>query len=143
MIKFDGLIIIVEPDYKERIEKGIELEELTCKAYDEKDTECKNSLLDFILIPGTDFDDETVEEVEKAIRRTAEREWATIQLERANMKLERIGKLFKNSLTYIKEVTDPQNYEKVFREALEMTDDEIRLTAEKTAEEQNVEMNLS
>ena len=143
MIKFDGLIIIVEPDYKERIEKGIELEELTCKAYDEKDTECKNSLLDFILIPRTDFDDETVEEVEKAIRRTAEREWATIQLERANMKLERIGKLFKNSLTYIKEVTDPQNYEKVFREALEMTDDEIRLTAEKTAEEQNVEMNLS
>lgn len=143
MIKFDGLIIIVEPNYKERIEKGIELEELTCKAYDEKDTECKNSLLDFILIPGTDFDDETVEEVEKAIRRTAEREWATIQLERANMKLERIGKLFKNSLTYIKEVTDPQNYEKVFREALEMTDDEIRLTAEKTAEEQNVEMNLS
>lgn len=143
MIKFDGLKIVVEPNYKERIEKGIELEELTCKAYDEKDTECKNSLLDFILIPGTDFDDETVEEVEKAIRRTAEREWATIQLERANMKLERIGKLFKNSLTYIKEVTDPQNYEKVFREALEMTDDEIRLTAEKTAEEQNVEMNLS
>ena len=45
MIKFDGLIIIVEPNYKERIEKGIELEELTCKAYDEKDTEAKTVCL--------------------------------------------------------------------------------------------------
>lgn len=143
MIKFDGLIIIVEPNYKERIEKGIELEELTCYAYDENDIEQKNILLCFTIMPGTDFDDETVEEVEKAIRRTAERDWATIQLERANLKLERTKELFQNAITYIKEVTDPQNYEKVFREALEMTDDEIRLTEKKTAEEQNTEMNLS
>lgn len=143
MIKFDGLKIVVEPDYKERIEKGIELEELTCYAYDENDIEQKNILLCFTIMPGTDFDDETVEEVEKAIRRTAERDWATIQLERANLKLERTKELFQNAITYIKEVTDLQNYEKVFREALEMTDDEIRLTENKTAEEQNTEMNLS
>ena len=135
MIKFDGLKIVVEPDYKERIEKGIELEELTCYAYDENDIEQKNILLCFTIMPGTDFDDETVEEVEKAIRRTAERDWATIQLERANLKLERTKELFQNAITYIKEVTDPQNCEKVFREALEMTDDEIRLTEKKTAEE--------
>ena len=43
MIKFDGLVIVAEPDYKERIEKGIEFEELTCYVYDENDIEQKMS----------------------------------------------------------------------------------------------------
>ena len=143
MIKFDGLVIVVEPDYKERIFKGIEFEELSCNAYDENDTEFKNSLLEFTLMPKDEGEYETVEDVEMAIKRVVDSEWATIQLERANLKLERTKELFQNAITYIKEVTNPQNYEKVFREALEMTDDEIRLTEKKTAEEQNTEMNLS
>lgn len=126
MIKFDGLIIIVEPNYKERIEKGIELEELTCKAYDEKDTECKNSLLDFILIPGTDFDDETVEEVEKAIRRTAEREWATIQLERANLKLERTKDILGKAFGYLSEIQKGEDLFKTLKNQLGMTEKEIK-----------------
>lgn len=126
MIKFDGLKIVVEPDYKERIEKGIELEELTCYAYDENDIEQKNILLCFTIMPGTDFDDETVEEVEKAIRRTAERDWATIQLERANLKLERRKDILGKAFGYLSEIQKGEDLFKTLKNQLGMTEKEIK-----------------
>ena len=143
MIKFDGLVIVVEPDYKERILKGIEFDELNCNAYDENDTEFKNSLLEFTLMPGKDDEYETVEDVEMAIKRVVDSEWATIQLERANLKLERTKDLFRNAVVYIKEVTDPQEYEKVFKDVIGMIDEEIDLALEELSEKQVEGMNLS
>ena len=143
MIKFDGLVIVVEPDYKERILKGIEYDELTCNAYDENDTEFKNSLLEFTLMPGHDGEYETVEDVEMAIKRVVDSEWASIQLERANLKLERTKELFKNAVIYIKEVTDPQEYEKVFKDVIGMIDEEIDSALEELSEKQADGMNLS
>lgn len=143
MIKFDGLVIVVEPDYKERILKGVEYDELNCNAYDENDTEFKNSLLEFTLMPGQDGEYETVEDVEMAIKRVVDSEWATIQLERANLKLERTKELFKNAVTYIKEVTDPQEYEKVFKDVIGMIDEEIDSALEELSEKQAEGMNLS
>ena len=143
MIKFDGLVIVVEPDYKERIFKGIEFEELSCNAYDENDTEFKNSLLEFTLMSGQEGEYETVEDVEMAIKRVVDSEWATIQLERANLKLERTKELFQNAVTYIKEVTDPQEYENVFKEVLGMIDEEIKAALEELEEKQTQNMNLS
>ena len=143
MIKFDGLVIVVEPDYKERILKGIEFDELNCNAYDENDTEFKNSLLEFTLMPGKDDVYETVEDVEMAIKRVVDSEWATIQLERANLKLERTKDLFRNAVVYIKEVTDPQEYEKVFKDVIGMIDEEIDSALEELSEKQAEGMNLS
>lgn len=143
MIKFDGLVIVVEPDYKERILKGVEYDELNCNAYDENDTEFKNSLLEFTLMPRQDGEYETVEDVEMAIKRVVDSEWATIQLERANLKLERTKELFKNAVTYIKEVTDPQEYEKVFKDVIGMIDEEIDSALEELSEKQAEGMNLS
>lgn len=143
MIKFDGLVIVVEPDYKDRIEKGIEIEEISCKAYDEEDRSFRHSLLEFTLLPERDFDDETEADIEKAIKRTVSMDWATIQLERANMKLERTKELLQNAVTYIKEVTDPQEYEKVFKDVLGMIDEEFESSLEKIAEKQEQNMNLS
>lgn len=143
MIKFDGLVIVVEPDYKERIFKGIEFEELSCNAYDENDTEFKNSLLEFTLMSRQEGEYETVEDVEMAIKRVVDSEWATIQLERANLKLERTKELFQNAVTYIKEVTDPQEYENVFKEVLGMIDEEIKAALEELEEKQTQNMNLS
>lgn len=143
MIKFDGLVIVVEPDYKERILKGIEFDELNCNAYDENDTEFKNSLLEFTLMPGKDDEYETVEDVEMAIKRVVDSEWATIQLERANLKLERTKDLFRNAVVYIKEVTDPQEYEKVFKDVIGMIDEEIDSALEELSEKQAEGMNLS
>lgn len=143
MIKFDGLVIVVKPDYKERILKGIEFDELNCNAYDENDTEFKNSLLEFTLMPGKDDEYETVEDVEMAIKRVVDSEWATIQLERANLKLERTKDLFRNAVVYIKEVTDPQEYEKVFKDVIGMIDEEIDSALEELSEKQAEGMNLS
>lgn len=143
MIKFDGLVIVVEPDYKERILKGIEFDELNCNAYDENDTEFKNSLLEFTLMPGKEDEYETVEDVEMAIKRVVDSEWATIQLERANLKLERTKDLFRNAVVYIKEVTDPQEYEKVFKDVIGMIDEEIDSALEELSEKQAEGMNLS
>ena len=143
MIKFDGLVIVVEPDYKERILKGIEFDELNCNAYDENDTEFKNSLLEFTLMPGTDFEYETVEDIELAVRRVVDTNMETIQLERANVKLERTKELFQNAVTYIKEVTDPREYEKVFKDVIGMIDEEIDSALEELSEKQAEEMKLS
>ena len=123
--------------------KGIEYDELNCNAYDENDTEFKNSLLEFTLMSGHDGEYETVEDVEMAIKRVVDSEWATIQLERANMKLERTKELFKNAVIYIKEVTDPQEYEKVFKDVIGMIDEEIDSALEELSEKQAEGMNLS
>lgn len=143
MMKYDGLVIVIEPDYKDRIEKGIEIEELNCNVYDESDKELKHSLLDFNLMRGHDFEDETLEDIEKAVRRTVSMDWATIQLERADMKLERTKELFQNAVVYIKEVTDPNEYEKVFKDVIGMIDDEIESALDELSGKQTEGMNLS
>lgn len=148
MIKFDGLVIVVEPDYKERILKGIEYEELNCNAYDENDTEFKNSLLEFTLMPGTDFEDETVEDVEMAIKRVVDSEWATIQLERANLKLERTSEILGHAFSYLSEIQKGEDLYRTLKNQLGMTDEEIRNAEfegldEFFDESQNEGMNLS
>ena len=143
MIKFDGLVIMVEPDYKDRAKKGINTEEFICDVYDGSDATLKKPLFSFRLRPGTDFVYETVEDVELAVRRTVGTYMATIHLQKANMKLERTKELFQNAVVYIKEVTDPQNYEKVFKDVLGMIDEEIDASLEALSEKQTQNMNLS
>ena len=94
-------------------------------------------------MPGKDDEYETVEDVEMAIKRVVDSEWATIQLERANLKLERTKDLFRNAVVYIKEVTDPQEYEKVFKDVIGMIDEEIDSALEELSEKQVEGMNLS
>ena len=59
------------------------------------------------------------------------------------MKLERTKELFKNAVIYIKEVTDPQEYEKVFKDVIGMIDEEIDSALEELSEKQAEGMNLS
>ena len=94
-------------------------------------------------MPGKDDEYETIEDVEMAIKRVVDSEWATIQLERANLKLERTKDLFRNAVVYIKEVTDPQEYEKVFKDVIGMIDEEIDSALEELSEKQAEGMNLS
>ena len=77
-------------------------------------------------MPGTDFDDETVEEVEKAIRRTAERDWATIQLERANLKLKRTKDILGKAFGYLSEIQKGEDLFKTLKNQLGMTEKEIK-----------------
>lgn len=126
MIKFDGLAIEMDVDYKDRIEKGIGLGCLQGDVYDESDTKYENSLLGFTIVPGIDFENATVEDVEKAVRRAVEREWATIQLERANMKLERTSEILGHAFSYLSEIQKGEDLYRTLKNQLRMTDEEIR-----------------
>lgn len=143
MMKFNGFVIVIEPDYKEMIAKSVEIDKLNCNVYDENDTEFKNSLFNFILSARKNVNIETVEDVEMAIKEVVDREMTTIQLINANNKLERTKELFQNAVTYIKEVTDPTEYEKVFKDVIGMIDNEFEDTLEELSGKQTQGINLS
>ena len=143
MIKFDGLVIKVEPDYKDRIEKGIEIDELWCEVYQESDTEFKHKLGDFNMMQNFEYDDESVESIEKGIKQMVERDWSSYQLEIKILELDRMKQILGNAIEYIKESVNSEDLNHVLKICIGMTEDEINSLNEDVAEEQNQGMNLS
>lgn len=143
MIKFDGLVIKVEPDYKDRIEKGIEIDELWCEVYQESDTEFKHKLGDFNMMQNFEYDDESVESIEKGIKQMVESDWSSYQLEIKILELDRMKQILGNAVEYIKESVNSEDLNHVLKICIGMTDDEISSLNEDVAEEQNQGMNLS
>ena len=143
MIKFDGLVIKVEPDYKDRIEKGIEIDELWCEVYQESDTEFKHKLGDFNMMQNFEYDDESVESIEKGIKQMVESDWSSYQLEIKILELDRMKQILGNAVEYIKESINSEDLNHVLKICIGMTDDEINSLNEDVAEEQNQGMNLS
>ena len=143
MIKFDGLVIKVEPDYKDRIERGIEIDELWCEVYQESDTEFKHKLGDFNMMQNFEYDDESVESIEKGIKQMVERDWSSYQLEIKILELDRMKQILGNAVEYIKESVNSEDLNHVLKICIGMTDDEINSLNEDVAEEQNQGMNLS
>ena len=143
MIKFDGLVIKVEPDYKDRIEKGIEIDELWCEVYQESDTEFKHKLGDFNMMQNFEYDDESVESIEKGIKQMVESDWSSYQLEIKILELDRMRQILGNAVEYIKESVNSEDLNHVLKICIGMTDDEINSLNEDVAEEQNQGMNLS
>ena len=143
MIKFDGLVIKVEPDYKDRIEKGIEIDELWCEVYQESDTEFKHKLGDFNMMQNFEYDDESVESIERGIKQMVESDWSSYQLEIKILELDRMKQILGNAVEYIKESVNSEDLNHVLKICIGMTDDEINSLNEDVAEEQNQGMNLS
>lgn len=143
MIKFDGLVIKVEPDYKDRIEKGIEIDELWCEVYQESDTEFKHKLGDFNMMQNFEYDDESVESIEKGIKQMVERDWSSYQLEIKILEIDRMKQILGNAVEYIKESVNSEDLNHVLKICIGMTEDEINSLNEDVAEEQNQGMNLS
>ena len=143
MIKFDGLVIKVEPDYKDRIEKGIEIDELWCEVYQESDTEFKHKLGDFNMMQNFEYDDESIESIEKGIKQMVESDWSSYQLEIKILELDRMKQILGNAVEYIKESVNFEDLNHVLKICIGITDDEINSLNEDVAEEQNQGMNLS
>ena len=142
MIKFDGLVIKVEPDYKERIEKGIEIDELWCEVYQESDTEFKHKLGDFNMMQGFEYKEATVEAIESGIKRMIETDWSSYQLEIKTLELDRMKELLGNAVEYIKESVNSEDIDTTLKICIGMTDDEIK-SIESLSEVQEEGMNLS
>ena len=142
MIKFDGLVIKVEPDYKDRIEKGIEIDELWCEVYQESDTQFKHKLGDFNMTQGFEYDEESVESIEKGIKKMIENDWSSYQLEIKTLELERTRELLGNAVEYIKESVNSEDLDTALKICIGMTDDEIK-SFESSSEVQEEGINLS
>lgn len=142
MIKFDGLVIKVEPDYKDRIEKGIEIDELLCEVYQESDTEFKHKLGDFNMTQGFEYDEESVESIEKGIKKMVESDWSSYQLEIKTLELDRTKQILGNAVEYIKESVSSEDLNTVLKVCIGMTDDEIE-SLDSMSEVQEEGMNLS
>ena len=142
MINFDGLVIKVEPDYKERIEKGIEIDELWCEVYQESDTEFKHKLGDFNMMQGFEYKEATVEAIESGIKRMVETDWSSYQLEIKTLELDRMKELLGNAVEYIKESVNSEDIDTTLKICIGMTDDEIK-SLESLSEVQEEGMNLS
>lgn len=142
MIKFDGLVIKVEPDYKERIEKGIEIDELWCEVYQESDTEFKHKLGDFNMMQGFEYKEATVEAIESGIKRMVETDWSSYQLEIKTLELDRMKELLGNAVEYIKESVNSEDIDTTLKICIGMTDDEIK-SLESLSEVQEEGMDLS
>ena len=84
-----------------------------------------------------------VEDIEKGAIRIVEMEWATVQVERANLALERSKELLGNAIEYIKESVNSEDLNHVLKICIGMTDEEINSLNEEVTEEQNEGMNLS
>ena len=142
MVKFDGLVIKVEPDYKERIEKGIEIDELWCEVYQETDTEFKHPLGDFNMMQGFEYKEATVEDIESGIKKMVESDWSSYQLEIKTLELDRMKELLGNAVEYIKESVNSEDIDTTLKICIGMTDDEIK-SLEELPEVQEEGMNLS
>lgn len=142
MIKFDGLVIKVEPDYIDRIEKGIEIDELWCEVYQESDTEFKHKLGDFNMMQGFEYKEATVESIESGIKRMVESDWSSYQLEIKTLELDRMKELLGNAVEYIKESVNSEDIDTALKICIGMTDDEIK-SLESMSEVQEEGMNLS
>jgi len=142
VIKFDGLVIKVEPDYIDRIEKGIEIDELWCEVYQESDTEFKHKLGDFNMMQGFEYKEATVESIESGIKRMVESDWSSYQLEIKTLELDRMKELLGNAVEYIKESVNSEDLDTALKVCIGMTDEEIK-SLESLSEVQEEGMSLS
>ena len=143
MIKFDGLVIKVEPDYKYRIEKGIEIDELWCEVYQESDTQFKHKLGDFNMTQGFEYDEESVESIEKGIKKMIENDWSSYQLEIKTLEIDRMKDILKNAVEYVKETVDSDDFIRVLKFCFGMNHEEIDSLNAEVKEEQHEGINLS
>lgn len=125
LMKYDGLLISVEPDYNERIKNGEAIEDLYCEVYDEDDTELNNQLGDFNMTIGFEFDKETKEDIETAIKKMVDSDWSSYQLEKKTMECDHINELLENAVEYIKESFGEDEALNVLKDSIGMTEEEI------------------
>lgn len=143
MIKFDGLVVKVEPDYKDRIERGIEIEELWCEVYQESDTEFKHKLGDFNMMQSFEYENNSVEAIEKGIKEMVEKDWSSYQLEIKIIELDRMKVILKNAVEFVKETVDSEDFIRVLKFCFGMNNEEIESLNEDNTEQQSRGVRLS
>ena len=126
MMKYDGYIIKTEPDYKSVINSGKEIDEIFCEVYDEYDTEFKNCLGDFNMQRGFEFQDNTVIDIEKGIKKLVDSDWAYYQFEKKEAVFKRTEELFYRLLNHMKITMGDGDAELMLQKEIGMTESEVK-----------------
>ena len=126
MFKYDGYIIKTIPDYANAIEKGDFFEELRCEVYLESDTNMERCLNEFNMMPGFEFKERTVIEIENAIMNIMNDDRSYLQLKVKQGAYERRSELFYRAVEFIKESVGEDDIETTLKLCLGMTDEEIK-----------------
>lgn len=140
MIKYSGYLINTEPDYKEMIEKGIEIDNLWCTVYDENDEQMEHCLGEFNMMCGYEFMEETAESIEQGIYQIINDDYPAFELERRNKELMRTQELFHRAINFMKTTLGEEGLEGILEKELGMTEDEIENAL--SEQEQNEEIKM-
>lgn len=128
MFKYGGYVIKTNPDYETAIENGDEIAEIWCEVYAEADTEFKQCLNEFNMMPCFEYTENTVSEIENGIKNIIDNDSSYLELQIKSKKFERQSELFWRAVEYIKESIGGSDIETTLSEALGMTDEEIAET---------------
>lgn len=143
MFKYDGYVVKTIPDYKKAIKNGENFEELRCEVYQESDKNMEKCLNEFNMMPGFEFKERTVIEIENGIMNIMNDDRAYLELQVKQGKFERHSQLFYRAVEFIKESVGGDDVEMTLKLCLGMTDEEIKETLDglnEQEESQGIEM---
>lgn len=124
MFKYNGYLIVTEPDYKNIINEGRSVDSISCQVYDENDTEQEQILGDFNIVRGSSYQESSAEAIERAIMEVVEEDQSALELVRKTNELNRVKELLSNAAEYIGESVGHSEVEEVLKESVGMTDEE-------------------
>ena len=143
MFKYYGYVVKTTPDYKKAIKNGDDFEELRCEVYQESDKNMEKCLNEFNMMPGFEFKERTVVEIENGIMNIMNNDRAYLELQVKQGKFERHSQLFYRAVEFIKESMGGDDVENTLKLCLGMTDEEIKETLDclnEQEEAQGIEM---
>lgn len=128
--------IIVSPDYKKALEAGDEPEQIYCKVFAKTDTNFEKDLGEFNMMPGFEYDENTVECIEEGINKLMEDSISFYDLKRREYEFKRSDELLARSVSYIAELVGTEGLKETLIEKLDMSENE----ADAVLQEFDVEM---
>ena len=126
MMKYDGYIIKIKPDYKSAIRRGKAIDEISCEVYDENDKEFEHCLGDFNMMIGFEFQDSTVKDIESGIKKMIDNDWAYYQLEKKEAGFKRTEELFYRLINHMRVTLGDDETKSILQKEIDMTEAEIQ-----------------
>ncbi len=138
-MKYNGYLIVTEPEYNELIAKGEDVGDLWCGVYDENDTEKKYMLGDFNIVKSTIYNDclngrdadkslaiSIKDEIESTIMSIVQEDSPSYELAKCMNEIARMKGVLENVIAYMGESFDSQEeFVTVLKETVGIADEEL------------------
>lgn len=122
--EYEQFKIIVSPDYKKAIEFGDAPEVISCEVYSADDVNFEKSLGEFNMMLGFEYDENSVESIEKGINKMMDDSLSFYELQLRENEFKRADELLARAVSYIVELTGIDDLRETLIEKLDMTEAE-------------------